>query len=236
MTLSRRAALAATPMVLLGLATPAWTQVTVYDPAAVTQMLKQVSQGLQQIQTLQAQLANSERMLQSLGVDVTGPLRDIASQATGLMRQSQGLGYNAADLSRDFAALYPADLAGLSPAALADKLAAWNQASRQTLQEAMQVQSQIVQAQGQTAGAVSGAVSASQAAQGQTAAVQATNQLLAALSVQLTQLQTLLISQARQVQTFEAEKRALAVKAEADRQRMSVVTRTSRPMPRDGFQ
>lgn len=236
MTPSRRVLLAAAPLALLGLAAPARAQVTVYDPAAVTQMLRQVSQGLQQIQALQAQLANSERMLQGLGVDVTGPLRDIAAQATGLMRQSQGLGYNAADLSREFAALYPSDLAGLSPAALADKLAAWNQASRQTLQEAMQVQSQIVQAQGQTAGAVTGAVAASQAAAGQTAAVQATNQLLAALSVQLTQLQTLLISQARQVQTFEAERRALAAKAEADRQRMSVVTRTPRATPRDGFQ
>lgn len=223
MTPSRRVLLAAGPLALLGLAAPARAQVTVYDPAAVTQMLRQVSQGLQQIQALQAQLANSERMLQGLGVDVTGPLRDIAAQATDLMRQSQGLGYNAADLSRDFAALYPGDLAGLSPAALADKLAAWNQASRQTLQEAMQVQGQIVQAQGQTAGAVTGAVAASQAAAGQTAAVQATNQLLAALSVQLTQLQTLLISQARQVQTFEAERRALAAKAEADRQRLSVL-------------
>lgn len=233
---SRRALLAAVALGAVSLRPlPAAAQVTVYDPAAVAQMLKQVSQGLQQIQTLQAQLANSERMLQTLGLDVTGPLRDIAGQATALLRQAQGLGYSAADISRDFANLYPGDLAGLTPAALADKLKAWSQASRQTLQDALQVQNQIVQAQGATAGAVGAAVDASQAAAGQTAAVQATNQLLAALSTQLTQLQTLLITQARQTQTFEAERRALVSKAEADTERLAKVTPLPPPTPRDRF-
>jgi P-type conjugative transfer protein TrbJ len=237
MTLSRRALLAAGPFgALVWGALPAAAQITVYDPAAVAQMLKQVSQGLQQLQALQAQLSNSERMLQSLGLDVTGPLRDIAGQAAAVLRQAQGLGYDAAALSRDFAALYPRDLAGLSPAALADKLAAWSQASRQTLQEALQVQGQIAQAQGVTAEAVSGAVAASQGAQGQTAAVQATNQLLAALSTQLTQLQTLLITQARQVQTYEAEKRAIAAKAEANRQRWGTLPPPTPRLLRERFQ
>ena len=240
MTIARRrllilGPLALAPILAAGLAGSAQAQVTVYDPAAVAQMLKQVSQGLQQIQTLQAQLTNSERMLQSLGLDVTGPLRDIAGQATAVLRQAQGLGYSAADISGDFAALYPGDLAGLTPAALADKLRAWGQASRQTLQDALQVQNQIAQAQGATAGAVGAAVDASQAAQGQTAAVQATNQLLAALSTQLTQLQTLLITQGRQAQTYEAERRALVSKAEADVARLSKVSRSPPPQPRDSF-
>jgi hypothetical protein len=77
MKLTRRALLGAGPLALAPalstiLAATARAQVTVYDPAAVAQMLKQVSQGLQQIQALQAQLANSERMLQALGLDVTG--------------------------------------------------------------------------------------------------------------------------------------------------------------------
>lgn len=240
MRLSRRRLLSCAPVALApilaaGLAGAARAQVTVYDPAAVAQMLKQVSQGLQQIQALQAQLANSQRMLQSLGLDVTGPLRDIAGQATALLRQAQGLGYTAADISRDFSTLYPGDLAGQTPAALADKLKAWSQASRQTLQDALQVQNQIAQAQGATAGAVGAAVDASQAAAGQTAAVQATNQLLAALSTQLTQLQSLLITQGRQAQTYEAERRALVSKAEADVERLSKVSRPSRPQPRDSF-
>lgn len=201
-------------------------QLIVEDPSAIAQAIKQVQQGLQQIQHLRDQVAQQARMLQSLGTDVTGPLGAIVSDATSLMRQAQGLGYQAADLSRDFAALYPQDLAGLSPQALAQRLASWSQNSRLSLEQAMQVQNQIVQAQPTTAQAVGAAVAASQNAAGQTAAVQATNQLLMALSTQLTQLQTLLISQARQQQTWEAERRAVVSKSEADRQRNSVLTRS----------
>lgn len=205
---------------------PARAQLIVEDPSAIAQALKQVQQGLEQIQHLRDQVAQQARMLQGLGTDVTGPLGAIVSDATALMRQAQGLGYQAADLSRDFAALYPQKLTGLSSEALAQRLASWSQNSRATLEQAMQVQNQIVQAQPATAQAVGVAVAASQNAAGQTAAVQATNQLLMALSTQLTQLQTLLISQARQQQTWEAERQAVVSKSEADRQRNSVLTRT----------
>ncbi len=212
---------------LTGLTPPARAQVTVYDPTGLAQAIKQVQQGLQQVQALQSQLTQQARMLQGLGVDVTGPLRDIASQATALLQQARGLGYQASNISQGFADLYPADLTGASAKDLAARLAAWTQNSRQTLLEAMQVQSQIAQAQGATSQAVASAVDASQAAAGQTAAVQATNQLLAALSTQLTQLQTLMITQARQAETWEAERRAVVTKGEADRQRNSVVTRSA---------
>ena len=236
MSITRRRLLLATLAAgSAGLSIPARAQIVVTDPGAIAQALKQVQQGLQQIEVLRDQVSQQARMVQSLGTDVTGPLRDITAQATGLLRQAQGLGYGAADISRDFAKVYPGDLAGLSPKELADRLAAWSQNSRATLQEAMQVQNQIVQAQAGTAGAVNAAVAASQGAAGQTAAVQATNQLLAALSTQLTQLQTLLITQARQAETYEAERRALVSKGEADRQRNSVVTRPPRRFTRDSL-
>ena len=208
---------------LSGVASVAQAQVTVYDPTGLAQAIKQVQQGLQQVQALQSQLTQQARMLQGLGVDVTGPLRDIAGQATALLQQARGLGYQAASVSQGFADLYPSDLTGASAQDLAARLGAWTQNSRQTLQEAIQVQNQIVQAQGTTSQAVASAVGASQAAAGQTAAVQATNQLLAALSTQLTQLQTLMITQARQAETWEAERRAVVTKGEADRQRNSVL-------------
>lgn len=220
---------------LAALGAPARAQVTVYDPAAVAQALKQVQQGLQQIQALQSQLSNQARMLQTLGVDVTGPLRDIAGQASALLLQARGLGYQAASISQGFADLYPDDLSGVSAHDLAARLTNWSQNSRQTLQEAMQVQNQIVQAQGATRQAVASAVGASQAAAGQTAAVQATNQLLAALSTQLTQLQTLIITQARQAETWEAERRAVVTKGEADRQRQSVLAPYAPTFNKDRF-
>jgi P-type conjugative transfer protein TrbJ len=194
-----------------------------------------VSQGLQQIQALKDQLTQQAQMIAKLGVDVTGPLGQIVAETTGLLKQAQGIGYQAADLGRSFAQLYPQDLSGMSAKDIAAKLAAWSQSSRQTLQEAMQVQNQIAQAQPTTAQAVAAAVGASQDASGQTAAVQATNQLLAVVSSQMMQLQTLLITQARQSETFEAERRAVFSKAEADRGRLLTVTRRPRVFSGDSL-
>jgi P-type conjugative transfer protein TrbJ len=198
---------------------PARAQMTVIDPTAIAQAIKQVSQQLQQIQQLQAQLTNQAAMLQKLGTNVTGPLQAITSQATQLLQQAQGIGYNSQNLSQQYQQLYPANMQGMSFAQITQALANWQTNSRQTLQEAMATQNQIVQAQPATAAAVNGAVTASQGAAGQTAAIQATNQLLAALSTQLTQLQTILITQARAAQTVEAQAQAARAAGAAESQR-----------------
>ena len=81
------------------------------------------------------------------------------------------------------------------------------------------MQNQIARGQPTTAAQVAQAVQASQGAAGQTAAIQATNQLLATVSAQLTQLQNLLITQARAEQTLAAQAQATQAAANADRQR-----------------
>ena len=199
---------------------PARAQMTVIDPTAIAQAIKQVSQQVQQIQQLQAQLTNQAAMLQKLGTDVTGPLQSITSQATQLLQQAQGIGYNGSNLAQQYQQLYPANMQGMSFAQISQALASWQTNSRQTLQEAMATQNQIVQAQPATATAVNGAVAASQGAAGQTAAIQATNQLLAALSTQLTQLQTILITQGRAAQTAAAQAQAARTAGDAEHQRV----------------
>jgi P-type conjugative transfer protein TrbJ len=198
---------------------PAAAQMTVIDPAAIVQAIKQVQQQLQQIQQLQAQLTNEAAMLQKLGTDVTNPLQTISSQATQLLQQAQGIGYNGQNVAQQYGQVYPASMQGMSFTQIAQALATWQTASRQTLQEAMATQSQIVQAQPATATAVKGAVAASQGAPGQTAAIQATNQLLAALSTQLTQLQNLLITEGRAAQTAASQAQAAQAAGAAESQR-----------------
>jgi len=205
--------------VLAGNPEPARAQLTVVDPAAIAQAVKQVSQQLQQIQQLQAQLTNQAAMLQKLGTNVTGPLASITSQATQLLQQAQGIGYNSQNIAQQYQQLYPANMQGMSFAQISQALASWQTNSRQTLQQAMAAQNQIVQAQPATAAAVNGAVTASQGAAGQTAAIQATNQLLAALSTQLTQLQNILITQARAEQTATAQAQAAQAAGAAESQR-----------------
>jgi P-type conjugative transfer protein TrbJ len=192
---------------------------TVVDPAAIAQAVKQVAQQLQQIQQLQAQLTNESAMLQKLGTDVTSPLQTITSQATQLLQQAQGIGYNSQNVAQQYSQVYPANMQGLSFSQIAQALANWQTSSRQTLQQALATQNQIVQAQPTTAGAVASAVAASQGAAGQTAAIQATNQLLAALSTQLTQLQNILITEGRATQTSAAQDEAAQAAGAAESQR-----------------
>jgi len=198
---------------------PAVAQVTVIDPAAIAQAVRQVSQQLQQIQQLEAQLNNQAAMLKSLGTDVTAPLLAINAQATQLLQSAQGIGYNSQNVAQQFSQAYPTSMQGASFVQIIAALAAWRTSSSQTLQAAMATQNQIVQAQPATANAVQSAVAASQTAAGQTGAIQATNQLLSALSTQLTQLQTILITQARATQIAQAQAQAAQTAGAAESQR-----------------
>ena len=199
---------------------PATAQIAVIDPSAIAQAVRQVSQQLQQIQLLQTQLNNQAAMLRNLGTNVTAPLLAIDTQATQLLQNAQGIGYRSQNVAQQYQQVYPTSMQGMTFAQISQALAGWQTNSRQTLQEAMATQNQIVQAQPATANAVRGAVAASQSAAGQTGAIQATNQLLAALSTQLTQLQTILITQARATQTAEAQAQAAKTAGDAEHARV----------------
>lgn len=215
LSLARR--LTAATLTLSLLAAPAaQAQITVFDPSNYTQMLAQVSNSLKQISQLETQITQTEAMLASIPGDVTAPFTQIRSQALQIMQQAQGLGYQTADLASGFNAAYPTSMTGQSPAQVNAALADWQARTRQTLQDAMAMQNTVVQGQASTSTAVSSAITMSQGASGQTAAAQATNQLLAAVSTQLTQLQNLLITEQRAAQTAEAERQAQVAAAQAE--------------------
>ena len=113
---------------------------------------------------------------------------------------------------------------GASLATTQAALATWRSNNSQALQQALQMQNLIAQGQPTTAAGVSTAVRASQAAPGQTAAIQASNQLLATVTAQLTQLQDILITQARAEQTLAAQGQASQAAGAADSQRFWATT------------
>lgn len=205
---------------------PARAQMQVYDPAAVTQMISQVSNSLRQIQQLEAQLTNQAAMLQKLGADVTQPLAAINQRASQILQQAQGIGYQSQSIGQQFQQLYPSSLSGQSLSQILQRYASWQTTSRNTLQDSMTLQNELVQSQGTTASAVENAVAASQGAAGQTAAIQATNQLLAALSTQLQGLQAILIAQARTQETILAQQQAATAAAQAESARHNAYTPT----------
>ena len=209
----------ATALVLAAPPPTAQAQVAVIDLKAILQAEQQVSQGLTQIQRLESQLTNQAAMLQHLETDITGPIAQITGQATAILQQAQGIGYNAQNVAQQYAALYPTTMPGATLASTQASLATWRQNNALALQDALQMQNQIAQGQPTTSAQVASAVSASQGAAGQTAAIQASNQLLATVSAQLTQLQNLLITQARAEQTLAAQAQASQAAGAADSQR-----------------
>ena len=202
----------------------AHAQMAVIDVKAILQAQQQVSNSLTQIQRLESQLSNQALMLQKMQTDVTGPIAQITSQATGILQQAQGIGYGAQNVAQQYASLYPSTMPGASLATTQASLGTWRQNNALALQQALQMQNQIAQGQPITSAQVARAVSASQGAPGQTAAIQATNQLLATVSAQLTQLQNLLITQARAEQTLSAQSQASQAAGAADSQRFWTTT------------
>lgn len=206
-------------------------QVTVIDPVAIGHLVDQynnqitaISNQLTQIQRLESQLTNQAAMLQKMQTDITGPIAQIASQATGIFQQAQGIGYGAQNITSQFASLYPQTMPGASLANTQASLATWRTNNAQAIQDALAMQNLIAQGQPTTTSQVQAAVALSQGAAGQTSAIQATNQLLATVSAQLTQLQNLLITQARAEQTLAAQAQSSQAAGAADSQRFWTVS------------
>lgn len=196
---------------------PASAQMAVLDIKSLVQARKAFDQATGQLNALKAQL-------EKLKTDVTQPLASINQQATQLLQQAQAIGYSGQDLASQFANLYPTDLSGQSFAQLQARLKSWDSNSRLTIQDSMRIQNQLVQSQAITASAVTSAVAASQGAEGQTAATQATNQLLAAVSSQLQGLQTIMVTQARTQETILAQQQAALTAARAESARHNSYT------------
>jgi P-type conjugative transfer protein TrbJ len=189
----------------------------VYDPSAVAQAIKQVEQGVQQIEQLKSQLQAQMNMLQSIGTNYASVLPSINGQLSLILSSASGIGYAASDVQSLLSNVYPnaSAIQGLSPSDLTNALQAWHSATDASLQTALRTQNQIAQAQPTTQAAVQGALAASQSAPGQTSAIQATNQLLATVSAQLTQLQAILTTQARAAEL--AQQQQLSDSAAAER-------------------
>lgn len=214
--------------IVLAAPQPATAALPVIDIKGIAQMVQQVKIQLDQVVQLKAQLTAQSQMLQKLGSDISPELASIVGDATSVMRTAQGIGYDAKQLTGQLGTIYPQSLAGQTYAQILAHQNDWMDRTRDTRREAMEAQNAIFASQSATQSTIEGAVAASQGASGQTAAIQATNQLLAALSTQLTGLQTLLMTQMRAMQTAEAERAGIhAASVNLQQQAAQTSTRTN---------
>lgn len=194
---------------LLG-ASPVTAQLVVVDP---TNHVTNLLQAARQLESL----ANEARTLAASPyshlAQNSQSLRDMAE----LARTARGLATSVSGLERQFADLYPDDLSGADFTRLLQQGEARTAAARRTAEDVARTAAELERLGQGRDGRLTGALSASEAAEGQTAAVQSTNQMLAVLAEDLAALRTIMLAQSRLL--AEATAREAADRAAGDEAR-----------------
>ncbi len=195
---------------LLATATPAPAQQVVFDPR------NHIENALQAARQLES-LANEARNLAASSYShLTGnsqSLRDMAE----LARTARGIASSLSGLEQQLQTLYPDDLSGSDMLRLLEQSQARTANARRTAEDVARTAAELERlGQGRNQ-RLTGALYASEAAAGQTAAIQSSNQMLAVLAEDLAALRTIMLAQSRLL--AEATARDAATQASGDEAR-----------------
>ncbi len=222
MRLSPRTSIAAS-IIALAIASspapPARAQMAVIDPANLAQSITQVSHMVEQLRNQVTQIEQATAMLRQNPLQLSPELSQSIGEARALFESVEGLAFEADQLGDDLRALYPEtwtehDLEGVL--AQSDR---WLDESRASLRRAMEAEARAARSIESTRGRIDRAMQSSSAAEGQTGAIQAGNQLLGLQAAQLAEIQALLIVQGRALETERMERLAREERAGEIRRR-----------------
>lgn len=169
---------------------PVQAQQVVFDPR------NHMENALQAARQLES-LANEARSLAASPYSHLAQNSQALQDMAELARTARGLATSVDGLERQFAVLYPEDLSGTDALRLLEQSHGRSANARRTAEDLARAAAELErlgQGRGQR---LSGALAASQSAQGQTAAVQSSNQMLAVLAEDLAALRVIMLAQAR---------------------------------------
>jgi P-type conjugative transfer protein TrbJ len=177
--------------------TSATAQLLVFDPTNHVVNALQAARQLESLTHEAQMLLNQAHQLAAspyshLGA-VSSTLRDIA----GLAASVRGVATSVSALEAQFDDLYPTAVRGLDPRHALDQAAGRTQAARNTAQDLARIAAELDRLSAGRDGRMAGALSASQSAEGETAAIQSSTQMLAVLSEDLGSMRTILLAQSR---------------------------------------
>ena len=187
-------AVAAPLVVVLGGTSQAAAQQIVYDPRAHIQTSLQAARQLESLANQARQLANEARSLAASPyshlAESSATLGDIGE----LARTVRGTAATVEGVQRQFADLYPedpsaSDLLGLGTARTSN--------ARRTATDVARSAAALEQLSAGRRGRLQGALAASETAEGQTAAIQSSTQMLAVLAEDLASVRATLLAQSR---------------------------------------
>ena len=196
-------ALFAVPVMVLALMAGAGSAraqgIPVFDNTSFLELVQQFEQGAQELAQLQQQLTAQLNMLRSLPDTIMPGLGNLVQQTQSLMQQVAMIRDMGTNLQSQLQSLYPTNYSTTSLSGILSELSQMTTTTQGAYQTSMALQNQVAANQSQLSQAVQAANAASMSAAGPTAAIQASNQILGALSQQLGDLQSLLIGQQRAI-------------------------------------
>lgn len=205
-----RPLLIAAMVTLTAAAPPATAQQVVFDPR------NHIENALQAARQLES-LANEARSLAASPYSHLAGSSQSLRDMSELARSVRGVASSVTGLERQFQTLFPDDLSGTDALRLLEQGQARTVNARRTAEDLARTAAELERlGQGRTQ-RLSGAMAASEAAQGQTAAAQSTNQLLAVLAEDLAALRTIMLAQSRLM--AETTAREAAERASGDEMR-----------------
>ncbi len=186
------------PLVALALAaSPGASAITVFDPSNYAQNILQASRALEQIHNQIREIEQQAEMLAHNPLQLSPELSQSISDARQLFTSAEGLAFEVDRLSDAVRALYPDTWRNFDLAGIGSRTDRWLSEDRSALQHAMEAEAQAAHEIESAQGRIGRALQSSADAQGQTGAVQASNQLLGIEAAQLAQIQALMTAESR---------------------------------------
>lgn len=201
--------------------------ITVIDPSNLAQNILQVSHMVEQLHNQVQQIEQAAAMLRQNPLQLSPELSQSIGEARALFQNVQGVAFEANQLGEQLRTLYPETWENFDLSHVLSQSGAWMRESRQGLQRAMEAEARAAERIDQTRGRIDRALESSSAAEGQTGAIQASNQLLGIQASQLAEIHALLIAQGRALETERMERLARE-------QRATEIQRRAFPTERGG--
>ncbi len=197
---------------------PVHAQQIVFDPKNHLENALQAARQLESLTNEARMLTNQARALAASPYSHLGATSQTLGEIGELARSVRGVASDLQGLEHDFSQIYPTAVEGLDPRkALAQGRARTAQA-RDTAEDLARTAAELERLSRGRTGRLTGALSASQSADGETAAIQSSTQMLAVLSEDLGSMRTLLLAQSRLLAAESAQRAAdRAAGAEARR-------------------
>jgi P-type conjugative transfer protein TrbJ len=222
-------------LVMLGLAAivavtpiaPARAQMAVIDPTNLAQNLLQAARALEQINNQIRQIEQATQMLRQNPLQLSPELTQSISEARELFDSAQGIAFEVNQVGENLRTLYPETWEDFDLEGVLQQSERWEHESRDSLQRAMEAEARAARSIEGSRNRIDRALQSSSSAEGQTGAIQASNQLLGVTASQLAEIHALLIVQGRALETERMERLAREERAR-EIQRRAFPTETTR--------